>query len=52
MTKQDFIDLLIINDAADDITDSVSTVFSEIGEEGVRGKVNLPPHGREFFHFT
>ena len=24
MTKQDFIDLLIINDAADDIADSIS----------------------------
>ena len=33
MTKQDLIDLLIINDAADDIADSISSVFGEIGEE-------------------
>ena len=32
MTKQDLIDLLIINDAADDIADSISSVFGEIGE--------------------
>ena len=39
MTKQDFIDLLIINDAADDIADSISSVFGEIGEEGRFGEL-------------
>ena len=34
MTTQDLTDLLIINDAADDIADSISSVFGEIGEEG------------------
>ena len=38
MTKQDLIDLLIINDAADDITDSINSVFGEIGEEGRFGE--------------
>ena len=38
MTKQDFIDLLIINDVADDIADSISSVFGEIREEGRFGK--------------
>ena len=39
MTKQDLIDLLIINDAADDIADSISSVFGEIGEEGRFGEL-------------
>ena len=39
MTKQDFIDLLIINDAADDIADSISFIFGEIGEEGRFGEL-------------
>ena len=39
MTKQDFIDLLIINHAADDIADSISSVFGEIGEEGRFGEL-------------
>ena len=39
MTKQDLIDLLIINDAADDIVDSISSVFGEIGEEGRFGEL-------------
>ena len=39
MTKQDLIDLLIINDAADDIADSISFVFGEIGEEGRFGEL-------------
>jgi hypothetical protein len=34
MTKQDLVDLLIINDAADDISEAISSVFGEIGEEG------------------
>ena len=38
MTKQDLIDLLIINDA-DDIADSISSVFGEIGEEGRFGEL-------------
>ena len=39
MTKQDMTDLLIINDAADDIADSISSVFGEIGEEGRFGEL-------------
>ena len=39
MTKQDLIDLLNINDAADDIADSISSVFGEIGEEGRFGEL-------------
>ena len=39
MTKQDLIDLLIINDAVDDIADSISSVFGEIGEEGRFGEL-------------
>ena len=39
MTKQDLIDLLIINDTADDIADSISSVFGEIGEEGRFGEL-------------
>ena len=39
MTKQDFIDLLIINDAADDIVNSISFIFGEIGEEGRFGEL-------------
>ncbi len=39
MTKQDFIDLLIINDAADDIADFISSIFGEIGEEGQFGEL-------------
>ncbi len=39
MTKQDLIDLLIIDDAADDIADSVSAIFGEIGEEGRFGEL-------------
>ena len=39
MTKQDFIDLLIINDAADDITEAFGSVFGEIGEEGRFGEL-------------
>lgn len=39
MTKQDLIDLLIINDTADDIADSISSVFGEIREEGRFGEL-------------
>ena len=39
MTKQDLIDLLIINDAADDISDAISSIFGEIGEEGRFGEL-------------
>ena len=38
MTKQDIIDLLIINDAADDISEAISSIFGEIGEEGRFGE--------------
>ncbi len=39
MTKQDLVDLLIINDAADDISQAISSVFGEIGEEGRFGEL-------------
>ena len=39
MTKQDIIDLLIINDAADDISEAISSIFGEIGEEGRFGEL-------------
>ena len=39
MTKQDMIDLLIIHDAAEAISDAISSVFGEIGEEGRFGEL-------------
>ena len=39
MTKQDLTDLLIINDAAEAISEAISSVFGEIGEEGRFGEL-------------
>ena len=39
MTKQDMTDLLIINDAAEAISEAISSVFGEIGEEGRFGEL-------------
>ncbi len=39
MTKQDMTDLHIINDSAEAISEAISSVFREIGEEGRFGKL-------------
>ena len=39
MTKQDMTDLLIIHDAAEAISEAISSVFGEIGEEGRFGEL-------------
>ena len=39
MTTQDMTDLLIIHDAAEAISEAISSVFREIGEEGQFGEL-------------
>ena len=39
MTTQDMTDLLIIHDAAEAISEAISSIFGEIGEEGRFGEL-------------